>query len=87
MTPFIQRVTKIVVLPPIFGAMSTEIEIVDESAGEFVKVTVLSDGDEEKLSIDPDYWPAIRDGIDRMISDCREHGAKMKQTGQELPTE
>ena len=85
MTPFIQRVTKIVVLPdgdPIFGAMSTEIEIVDEAAGEFVKVTVLSDGDEEKLSIDPDNWPAIRDGIDRMISDCRERGVKMKQTGQ-----
>jgi hypothetical protein len=59
---------------PTFHEGSTEIEIVDEAAGEFLKIT-QSDDDVESgvIKIDPHEWPMIRAGIDKMIKECRSY--------------
>lgn len=59
---------------PIFHEGTTEIEIVDEAAGEFLKITQSPDGDESgTIKIDPGEWPMIKAGIDKMIKECRNH--------------
>lgn len=69
-TKFETRIIKTLILPkgdPIFSERMTAIEIEDEAAGEYVKVT--QDG--EKVCFDPDEWPAVRAEIDRAIGECR----------------
>lgn len=48
----------------------TEVEIVDEAAGEFVMLTqsMRSNG----IAISPDEWPTLRAAIDAAIEQCRE---------------
>jgi hypothetical protein len=59
---------------PIFHAGTTEIEIVDEAAGEFLKIT-QSDDDVEpgRILIDPHEWPHLKAGIEKMLKECRNH--------------
>lgn len=70
------RVTKIVVAQrnePIFSENVTHIEIADDAAGEFVKVSQEGGHkDYEKFILfDPEEWPVVREAIDLMISQCR----------------
>jgi hypothetical protein len=72
------RITKLVVLPkgePLFSEQATEIEIEDEAAGEFVKVTQQGGSTEYSKSIcfEPEEWPTIKKAIDLMIGRCRKH--------------
>jgi hypothetical protein len=73
------RLIKVIVVPkgePIFSDEATEIEICDEAAGEFIKVTQQGGCAEYAKSVcfDPEVWEVIKPEIDRMISECR--GAK-----------
>jgi len=53
---------------------TTEIEIVDEAAGEFLKVTQSPDDAEPGvIKIDPHEWPMLKAAIDRMMKECRSH--------------
>jgi hypothetical protein len=70
------RIVKVIVAPkggPIFSEQATIIEIDDEAAGEFVKVS--QEGGQTDLAkficFNPDEWVAIRTAIDDMISRCR----------------
>lgn len=68
------RTTKVTVLfkgEPLFHESATEIEIVDEAAGEYLEVKQCSDSHEGKIKIDPYEWPALKAAIDRMIKECR----------------
>jgi len=68
------RTLKIVVLPkgdPIFANAATEIEIVDEAAGEYLEVSQCNDENEGKIQIEPLEWPYLREAINRMIKECR----------------
>jgi hypothetical protein len=56
---------------PIYSERSTEVEIVDEAAGEFVEVSQSDEG-YGKIGIGPDEWPSIRAAIDDAIKQCRE---------------
>ena len=59
---------------PIFHEGTTEIEIVDEAAGEFLKVTQCDDDAESGvIKIDPHEWPMLKAAIDRMIKECRSY--------------
>lgn len=56
----------------IFHQSMTEIEIIDEAAGEFVKVTQNPDEEESgSILIDPTEWPTLKNAIDQMIKECR----------------
>jgi hypothetical protein len=58
----------------IFHAGTTEIEIVDEVAGEFLKITQSpDDADPGVIKIDPHEWPMLKAAIDRMIKECRSY--------------
>ena len=54
----------------LFDELATDIEIVDEAAGEFVEVTQHTE-ESGKVQIDPKEWPAIREAIDCAVKLCR----------------
>ena len=59
---------------PIFHEGATEIEIIDEAAGEFLKITQSPDDAESGvIKIDPHEWPMLKAGIDRMMKECRSY--------------
>jgi hypothetical protein len=69
------RTIKIVVVPKgdkIFSERATEVEIVDNAAGEFVMVMQNDEAAENgTIQIDPADWPMLRKAIDRMVKECR----------------
>jgi hypothetical protein len=70
------RTVKVSIAPkgePLFHNGVTNIEIVDEAAGEFLEVTQCNDSNEGKISIEKSEWPTLRAAIDQMIRDCRDY--------------
>lgn len=64
------RTLRLLVAPegePIFCEEATMVEIDDEAAGEFIKITQ----DDKEISLNPEEWPAIRDAIDYMVGQCK----------------
>lgn len=53
-----------------FEATAMLVAIVDETAGEFVEVTSQITG-YDKIAIDPEEWPVLREAINRMVGECR----------------
>lgn len=78
MNPYIERITKITILPdgqPIFSELATHIEIEDEASGEFLIISQDGGSTDRKpnsISIMPEEWPTIRDGIEKMMKSLRE---------------
>lgn len=77
MTELENRVVKVMIAPKgehLYGELVTFVEIVEESAGEFVKVSqpITHKSAEFAIFINKDEWPSIRDAIDNMIKECRE---------------
>ena len=73
---FEKRVTAITVCKvgdPIFSDYATRVEIVDEAAGEFVEVSQAGREGGGKIAIASDEWPALREAIEQLLSDCRDH--------------
>ena len=75
---YITRTTKMIVLPegePIFSEQSTNIEIVDESGGEFLKIKQYNTDPEYagSVCIDCDNWEAIKATIEAMLEDIKKH--------------
>lgn len=61
---------RIIVKPrdkPIFDGMATVIEVTDEAAGPFVRVT-QDRGRNSGIGIDGPEWPLIREAIDAMMA-------------------
>ena len=56
---------------PIWDESITEIEIVDEGAGEFLKVSQSLDNNESSIRIDQYEWDTLKGAIEEMISECR----------------
>lgn len=68
------RIITMIVLPKgdsLYSERATKIYITDESAGEFITVSQLSDVNGE-VRITPEEWPDIRAAIDKLAGDCRE---------------
>jgi len=53
----------------LFHCSVTEIEIMDEAAGEFLEVS--QEGG--KLRFDPEEWPHVRNAIEKMLKLCRNY--------------
>ena len=71
------RITKVTVIPegePLFSEMATEVEIVDEAGGEFIKVSQchsrVGDDARGEICIAPEEWPTLKLAIDEMIREC-----------------
>jgi hypothetical protein len=70
---YTERTIKWCIIPdgaPLFDELATDIEVVDEAAGEFVEVIQHTDGC-GKIQIDPEEWPTIRKAIDNAVKLCR----------------
>ena len=69
------RTTQLTVGPEsesLFSEMQTQVNIVDEAAGEYVEVQQHGRTDLGKVAINPEEWPMLRAAIDQLISECRE---------------
>lgn len=82
MNPYIKRITEITILPigeAIFHPQATKIKIDDEAAGEFLVIEQFHDEAKPgEIYIDEDNWPMIRDTIESMIADIKEHREEIK---------
>ena len=68
------RTTKIIVGvkgDQIFSKSITEVEIIDEAAGEFIEVS-QEDGS-QKLRFDKDEWVHVRAAVNKMFKLCRNY--------------
>lgn len=88
------RVTQITVVPEgenLYSEMATQIQIVDEPAGEFIEVSQETRPDLGKIQISPEEWPTLRDAIDKMIAGCRSESQsndiRFRQALKEMITE
>ena len=80
MSDRITRATRWVIYPRAEGALSeymTQIEIEDEGAGEFLKISQPLAGPELSggaIAITPEEWPAIRAALAAAFREIEEHG-------------
>jgi len=87
MAKYVSRIVAMTVVPQgeeLFSECATRIEIVDEAAGEFIKVT-QEDGHTDlgkSLAFNPEEWPTIREAIETMIFEIKKH-----EKGQQNDTE
>lgn len=71
------KVTRLTIVPKgeaIFHERSTDIEVCDEAAGEFVQIVQHDERTtrtEQTIQIDPAEWPLLRRAIDYLIENCR----------------
>lgn len=68
-----QRITQITLVEdgePIFSEEGFTISIEDEAGGEFVVVRCQMPG-YDKIAINQNEWPEVRDAIDSMVKECR----------------
>lgn len=71
---FEKRIRSVIVLPngyKVFSEMATTIEIEDEAAGEFVRVSQSRAIGTQSIMIDPQEWGVLKEAIDEMIKECR----------------
>ena len=71
------RITRVSVLPhgePVFSERTTHIEIDDEAAGEFVKISQEGGHTDiaKWITVEPSEWPVLRDAIQFMVDQCKE---------------
>lgn len=88
--PYVTNTRSLIVRPagePIFGERATTVSIDDEAAGTFVILEQFGRTDSGKIAIDPEEWPAIRDAVESMLSECEKidndmaHHERMQQLG------
>ena len=70
------RITRVSVLPhnePVFSERTTHIEIDDEAAGEFVKVSQEGGHTDiaKWITVEPSEWPVLRDAVQFMVDQCK----------------
>jgi hypothetical protein len=69
------RATRLHVIPKgaeLFNGNGFTVALDDEGAGEFV--IIAGNGERTNgFAVDPKSWPPLRDAIDLMIRECREH--------------
>lgn len=73
---FEKRVVKVAVCPAnkqLFDEQCTYVEIVDEAAGEFIKISQNRDDSDKDVRIDPDEWALIKETVDEMAKLCRDY--------------
>jgi hypothetical protein len=70
MTKYTNKITQIAIIPdkePIFAEGITKVSIDDEAAGEFIVISQSFENDEQKIKIDPDEWPFLKQAIDTIM--------------------
>lgn len=83
------RIISQVIIKPIkesiYSELATTIELAEEGAGCFLKVSQSTDEGLMVLSIDIKEWPAIRDGIDYMMEIAIANNESEKNEADILP--
>ena len=80
---YTSRITQITVLPvgdPIFSEGATVISIVDQAAGEYIKVMQQADTTIEMnqtVIFEPDEWEEVKGVIDQMFKDIKDYQDEM----------
>lgn len=70
------RITRLTLAPkgePIFSELATHIEIDDEAAGEFLKISQVGGAAESKaLLVNPEEWPQLKAAIEQMLKEIKQ---------------
>lgn len=73
MKPYKIRTTRLTVMPDeeqIFSETATHIEIEDDGAGEYLRITQQSgspDVKEQSIMVTPEEWPHVRQAVETLI--------------------
>lgn len=73
--PLITRVLKVAILPQgdsIFSETATEVEIVDEAAGEFIEIRQAGGA----IRLDISEWPEIKKAVETAFAQIAKHEKK-----------
>lgn len=73
---YITRTTSIAVVPesqPLFSEQATKISITDEGGGEYITITQSGYTDENKISLEANEWPTIKEGIEKLLTEIETH--------------
>jgi len=71
-----RQITRVVIMPkgePIFSEYAHSVEIEDDAAGQFIKVSTGADCG--TISFDCEDWPALRKEIDGMVASANKYNA------------
>lgn len=59
---------------PIFAEVATQIEIIDDAGGGYISVSQCNDHIKPgTITIEPEEWPALKAGIDQMVTNCEQY--------------
>ena len=75
----IEHITSVVIAPegePIFSERAYKVEIEDDAAGQFIKVSCELGNGGGTISFDCDDWPALRRVINRMVVQANLYNSK-----------
>jgi hypothetical protein len=73
-TKYEVRVTRLSIMPkgePVFSEQCTHVSIDDEAAGEFVAVEQQINKGQQRISINTEEWPELKQAIEQLLADCR----------------
>ena len=72
--PLEERVTRLTLVPqgePLFSPYAFTVELDDVGGGDYVVVSSTGANETDRVSINPNEWPALRVAIDHLIQTCR----------------
>lgn len=64
---------------PTYHNSMTEIEIVDDCSGEFLKISQCSDDNEGSIHIWEEEWETLKSAIDKMFKECRDYDQRQTE--------
>lgn len=79
MKPYLTRVTRYTIAPqgePLFAERAIQVELDDEAAGEYIKITTqFDDAENQQVSLDIAEWPHVEAAVRKLIKESKRNEA------------
>ena len=79
MKPYLTRVTRYTIAPqgePLFAERAIQVELDDEAAGEYIKITTqFDDAENQQVSLDIEEWPHVEAAVRKLIKESKRNEA------------
>lgn len=73
MKPYLTRATRYTIAPvgePLFAERAIQVELDDEAAGEYIKITTqFDDAEKQQIGIDIAEWPHVATAVRKLIKE------------------
>lgn len=87
MIKYSTKISELIVVPEshdIFSEYTTRVSIDDEGAGGFIVISQTID-DYQKIKIDVDEWPYIKDAVERIIAEIKQYEVDISRKETDIP--